>query len=1316
MRKSKKALVLLIVLSLLVSNLTIFTSKCRASEIVEPGGLKAEFFDGMDLTNPCDTRYTDGLTYASGVLCDNSIAGKLTDEYRYSARWTGYIKSDYTDTYKLYFTSGDGIRVWINNQLQLDKWFDQCPTEYSLTYAMAAGQKYPVKIEYYSNGNDASAIEMKWSSVYQTGNAKVFIPTNNLYHVVQTGDVTKPSTPTNLLQYSKTQTSIDLSWSAAYDNVGISKYEIYRGIKYSSYNVKMEVISYCSDLRKIGETLTTNFSDSNLEPNMKLELNKYGTKYIYRVRAFDLNGNYSDISNELEANTVYSDEIVPQGSGLKATYYSDKNFTNAVLKKTDAQINFNWGTSRPHSSMGDEFSARWYGYIQPKYNEQYRFEVPGSLVEDFRESVCYRMDEGSGNKLYNSSDMTKSLSIEGDISSSSWVDGISKKGFNFNGVNNSIALDNNSMDDFTVSFWIKTSQVGLQDQWYNGIGLVDADIGGLANDFGIVLAGKKLGVGIGNPDSTMYSQTDISDSNWHHCTVSRDKTNGKVKIYIDGRLENDWSVTNKETLAGSMTIGRINSGNNYFNGSMDNLMIHNRVLSDNEVKILAEKYDGKMYNSNWNYYGMTSGESINWHQSNGECIIDSGDGYKLIHNSFNEKNIVYQSDITIENSSSYSDGGLLFRVSNAGYGADNLLGYYAALDAFNHRIVLSKFVLINGNYTYTTIDSVNYDVKPNIPYHMKVVADSSNIKVFVDEASAPSKDTNPKINISDSSHTKGSVGMRVYRTKTHFDNLSVKPLANKIKVWIDGINIINYSDFDKEIESGTFTMMPGKKYHIRIDYVNQASNASLMLYWSSKSTQKEIIPQNRLYISNSTVTPLKPTGLKANKITNTSVSLEWDVPLDMNNIQGYEIFRNGIPIGQVKGNKYTDTGLMQDTTYTYKVYAFSPAILYSPASDEAIVKTMKNKAPFETNVIPVIVLKFIPDQNKDGKVDEVCANFKNMNVNDLRTRINNMNSSFKYAVEKGSIYKGYENPSAKPYINYRVIMEVEIDTPIPTYSQNGLVYDDYEKVLTNKLADFKDFTFDASAIKDNLTKDQLKNYSLVDIMKDKLKDGLKARQIWSWLYDREHIVGSESIMSGPYGNISNSGNNILPSVGYTYTFFDFVYEDHAGADGAMEHYTHQIEALLKYIDGEKNTDSKYTDHDSSLFWGRFVGYSNANTMNPAPARNGWTHEPPNARWNYDYNGDNLNYTLSDIENWNPDGLGSLKNINATTWLDYNKDVVNYIGILKNQSRMSWLTYWMQNVPSYDNGLVYNGRSLTNWWDFVVNFDEAMANKKRLVEN
>ncbi len=185
------------------------------------------------------------------------------------------------------------------------------------------------------------------------------------------------------------------------------------------------------------------------------------------------------------------------------------------------------------------------------------------------------------------------------------------------------------------------------------------------------------------------------------------------------------------------------------------------------------------------------------------------------------------------------------------------------------------------------------------------------------------------------------------------------------------------------------------------------------------------------------------------------------------------------------------------------------------------------------------------------------------------------------------------------------------------------------------------------------------------------------KEVWLWSYSGGRLGGWESNMAGPYGDISNSDRDPtdLPGLSRTYTVYHYNYQ--RGPSEATEDHLHQIEATLREIDYD-------------LFWKRFVGAT-------GEGRCGWAHYPPNAVRDYDWA--NPTFIETDIEDWTPAGTGQKKRMNCERW---------------NCDSLTWFIFWMHNLPGANNGLTYQGRPLTNWWAFIGAFDEAMANRMRLV--
>ena len=95
----------------------------------------------------------------------------------FTARWTGMVQPQYSQTYTFYTTTDDGVRLWVNGQLLIDKWIDQSPTTWSGTIALKAQQRYNIRMDYYENGGGAVA-SLAWSS---PSTPQAIIPQNQIY-------------------------------------------------------------------------------------------------------------------------------------------------------------------------------------------------------------------------------------------------------------------------------------------------------------------------------------------------------------------------------------------------------------------------------------------------------------------------------------------------------------------------------------------------------------------------------------------------------------------------------------------------------------------------------------------------------------------------------------------------------------------------------------------------------------------------------------------------------------------------------------------------------------------------------------------------------------------------------------------------------------------------------------------------------------------------------------------------------------------------------------------------------------------------------
>ncbi len=75
-----------------------------------------------------------------------------------------------------------------------------------------------------------------------------------------------------------------------------------------------------------------------------------------------------------QANHIWDVSAAATGDGLAATYCDNADLTGAFIKRLDSTINFNWGLGSPDPGIAsDTFSARWVGYLEPQFTENYTF-------------------------------------------------------------------------------------------------------------------------------------------------------------------------------------------------------------------------------------------------------------------------------------------------------------------------------------------------------------------------------------------------------------------------------------------------------------------------------------------------------------------------------------------------------------------------------------------------------------------------------------------------------------------------------------------------------------------------------------------------------------------------------------------------------------------------------------------------------------------------------------------------------------------------------------------------------------------------------
>ena len=399
-----------------------------ACAVVPTGAFIGCYYSNITLTGtPSFVRTDPQINFDwSGNVPDRSVS-----RGNFSARWQGNFAFD-QGAYTFSSVSSDGMRLYVDGTLILDRWIDQAATLNTVQQTLSQGV-HLITVEYYEqtgwsvahltwqssapvvqvpkilsfsavpstvtvgqpttltwsvSGPATTGIDNGLGDVSGTTSKSVVPGQTTTYTLTATNsagsstarvtvtvnstvDTQPPSTPTLTSAVAKSSIEVDLTWTPSADNVAVAGYQIFRNGS------------------AIGSVQGLSWADAAVSPS---------TSYTYSIKAYDAAGNYSAASNSSQVTTP----AAPVSSGTCPTtpvgaftgcYYSNITLSGTpALVRTDPQINFDWGGNPPDRSVGrSSFSARWQGsfdFAQGAYtfsamtSDGMRLYIDGSLTLD----------------------------------------------------------------------------------------------------------------------------------------------------------------------------------------------------------------------------------------------------------------------------------------------------------------------------------------------------------------------------------------------------------------------------------------------------------------------------------------------------------------------------------------------------------------------------------------------------------------------------------------------------------------------------------------------------------------------------------------------------------------------------------------------------------------------------------------------------------------------------------------------------------------------------------------------------------------------
>jgi SpoIID/LytB domain protein len=233
--------------------------------------------------------------------------------------------------YEFSTTTDDGIRLWIDGKLLIDKWKDQGPTIYTAKTTLPGSGKHTIKMEYYERGGGAVA-KLSWRNLFI---GEYF---NNAY---------LSGTP-NL---TRTDEKINFNWGSGSPASGIASDNF--SVRWSSnkwFNEGAYRFTVKTDdgvrLWVDGKLLIDKWRDQGSTT--------YTADRIFSTGFHSIKMEYYEKGGGAVAKLSWSDIF-------KGEYFNNTSLSGSpALVRADDNINFDWGTGSPGSVVNnDNFSARW---------------------------------------------------------------------------------------------------------------------------------------------------------------------------------------------------------------------------------------------------------------------------------------------------------------------------------------------------------------------------------------------------------------------------------------------------------------------------------------------------------------------------------------------------------------------------------------------------------------------------------------------------------------------------------------------------------------------------------------------------------------------------------------------------------------------------------------------------------------------------------------------------------------------------------------------------------------------------------------------
>lgn len=307
-------------------------------------GFQAAYYLGRNLqATPILSRLEPVVnwTYDTG----GSPAPGVVPSSDFSTRWEGWYAIDHPGRWTFTYTSDDGGRVWIDNELVIDMWYDHAPLTRARTRELAGGY-HLIRVEYYQHlGGMTSQLTITPPGIFPDWMGEYF---DNPYLL-------------GAPRYRVNNVDINFNWGTGSpdpripaDNFSVRWTRLYT---FAPGNYTFSATADDGIRVWVGDILV-------IDGWFPQQARTY-TNTVYLNGTYPLRVEYFEQGGQAVVNAFFKAGSAPPPPPLdqqwRGQFFNNPNLAPPpVCEQGASDINFNWGTISPGCGISNQyFSARW---------------------------------------------------------------------------------------------------------------------------------------------------------------------------------------------------------------------------------------------------------------------------------------------------------------------------------------------------------------------------------------------------------------------------------------------------------------------------------------------------------------------------------------------------------------------------------------------------------------------------------------------------------------------------------------------------------------------------------------------------------------------------------------------------------------------------------------------------------------------------------------------------------------------------------------------------------------------------------------------